>query len=62
MVNLHVLYLAAGEPVRAVVRDAKKGQEWVAIGCEIALAKMEDASALADAFTGTTASVHPAAT
>jgi NAD(P)H dehydrogenase (quinone) len=43
--------LAAGEPVRAVVRDAKKGQEWAAIGCEIALAKMEDASALADAFT-----------
>ena len=47
--------LAAGEPVRAVVRDAKKGQEWAAIGCEIALAKMEDASALEDAFTGTTA-------
>ena len=47
--------LAAGEPVRAVVRDAKKGQEWAAIGCEIALAKMEDASALADAFTGATA-------
>jgi NAD(P)H dehydrogenase (quinone) len=47
--------LAAGEPVRAVVRDAKKGQEWAAIGCEIALATMEDASALADAFTGATA-------
>ena len=44
--------LGAGEPDRAVVRDAKKGQEWAAIGCEIALAKMEDASALADAFTG----------
>jgi NAD(P)H dehydrogenase (quinone) len=47
--------LAAGEPVRAVVRDAKKGREWAALGCKIALAKMEDASALADAFTGTTA-------
>ena len=47
--------LAAGESVRAVVRDAKKGQEWAALGCEVALAEMEDASALADAFTGTTA-------
>lgn len=47
--------LAAGEPVRAVVRDAKKGQEWAALGCKISLARMEDASALADAFTGTTA-------
>jgi NAD(P)H dehydrogenase (quinone) len=47
--------LAAGEPVRAVVRDAKKGQKWAALGCEVALAEMEDASALADAFTGATA-------
>lgn len=47
--------LAAGEPVRAVVRDAKKGQEWAAVGCKIALAKMEEASALADAFIGATA-------
>lgn len=47
--------LAAGEPVRAIIRDPKKGQEWAALGCEIALAGMEDASALADAFTGTTA-------
>lgn len=47
--------LAAGESVRAVVRDAKKGQEWAALGCEVALAEMEDASALVDAFTGTTA-------
>ena len=47
--------LAADEPVRAVVRDAKKGQEWAALGCEVALAEMEDASALAGAFTGATA-------
>ena len=47
--------IAAGEPVRAVVRDTKKGQQWAELGCEIALAKMEDASALADAFTGATA-------
>jgi NAD(P)H-binding len=47
--------LAAREPVRAVVPDAKKGQKWAALGCEVALAEMEDASALADAFTGATA-------
>ena len=47
--------LAAGEPVRAIVRDARKGQEWAALGCELALAEMQDASALADAFRGATA-------
>ena len=47
--------LAAGEKVRAVVRDAKKGQPWAELGCEIALAEMEDASALAKAFTGASA-------
>jgi NAD(P)H dehydrogenase (quinone) len=35
--------LAAGEPVRAVVSDAKKGQKWAALGCQVALAEMEDA-------------------
>ena len=54
-VNLHVLLLAAGQPVRAVVCDAKKGQESAALGCKTALAKMEDASALVDTFTGTIA-------
>jgi NAD(P)H dehydrogenase (quinone) len=44
--------LAAGQPVRAVVRDATKGREWAALGCEVALAEMEDAKALAEAFTG----------
>lgn len=47
--------LAADEPVCAVVRDAKKGQEWAALGCKIALAKMENASALEEAFSGATA-------
>jgi NAD(P)H dehydrogenase (quinone) len=47
--------LTAGESVRAVVRDTKKGQKWAALGCEVALAEMENASALADAFTGATA-------
>jgi uncharacterized protein YbjT (DUF2867 family) len=47
--------LSAGQPVRAVVRDANKGQEWAALGCQVALAEMEDASALTDAFTDATA-------
>jgi NAD(P)H dehydrogenase (quinone) len=47
--------LAAGQPVRAVVRDAKKGEVWAALGCEIALAEMEDTAALTKAFTGATA-------
>jgi NAD(P)H dehydrogenase (quinone) len=47
--------LAVGRPVRAIVRDAKKGEEWAALGCELALADMEDAPALTRAFTGATA-------
>ena len=45
--------LAAGKPVRAVVRNIEKGQSWAAKGCEIAVADMEDAAALAAAFHGT---------
>src|SRR5262252_5544957 len=45
--------LAAGEPVRAVVRDPKKGQECAALGCEIALANIEDTASLTIAFRGT---------
>lgn len=44
--------LAAGLPVRAVVRNADKGQAWAAQGCEVALADMTDAAALQRAFTG----------
>ena len=47
--------LTAGQPVRAVVRDARKGEEWAALGCEVVLAEMEDASSLTDAFKGATA-------
>jgi uncharacterized protein YbjT (DUF2867 family) len=47
--------LTAGQPVRAIVRDARKGEEWAALGCEIAVAEMEDAPALSHAFTGATA-------
>ncbi len=44
--------LAARQPVRAVVRDAAKGEVWARLGCEVALAGMEDATALAKAFAG----------
>ncbi|MDR5746058.1 NmrA family NAD(P)-binding protein [Caballeronia sp. LZ029] len=44
--------LKAGKPVRAVVRDEKKGALWAARGCEIALATMTDANALTHAFEG----------
>ena len=47
--------VAAGRPVRAIVRDPKKGQAWAALGCETALAEMGDAPALAAAFSGATA-------
>jgi uncharacterized protein YbjT (DUF2867 family) len=45
--------LAAGCPVRAVVRDTGKGAAWQERKCEVALAGMNDASALAAAFMGT---------
>jgi uncharacterized protein YbjT (DUF2867 family) len=45
--------LAAGRPVRAVVRDAGKGQAWANRRCEVALATIEDAVALTAAFQAT---------
>jgi NAD(P)H dehydrogenase (quinone) len=44
--------LAAGQPVRAVVRDANKGEAWAARGCGVAVAEMADAAALTAAFSG----------
>jgi uncharacterized protein YbjT (DUF2867 family) len=44
--------LAAKQPVRAVVRDAVKGQVWADRGCEIALANIEDTVSLTAAFRG----------
>ena len=44
--------LAAGQPVRAVVRDAAKAAAWAAQGCPLAVARMEDATQLAEAFAG----------
>jgi len=46
--------LAAGQGVRALVRDADKGRSWSDLGCEVAIAEMEDAEALTRAFTGVT--------
>jgi uncharacterized protein YbjT (DUF2867 family) len=46
------ILLAAGRPVRAVVRDAAKGEAWAQKGCEIAVADVNDAAALAKAFKG----------
>lgn len=47
--------LAAGQRVRAIVRNAGKCEERAALGCEVALANMEDGLALSDAFAGATA-------
>jgi uncharacterized protein YbjT (DUF2867 family) len=44
--------LAAGQPVRAVMRNAGKGEAWAAQGCQVTLAEMNDAAALQAAFTG----------
>ena len=43
--------LDTGLPVRAIVRDAAKGRDWKSLGCEVALADMNDAPALTAAFT-----------
>ena len=42
--------LAAKQPIRAIVRDAIKGQAWSDRGCEVALAIIEDRASLATAF------------
>jgi uncharacterized protein YbjT (DUF2867 family) len=44
--------LAAGRPVRAVLRDARKAKTWTDRGCDVALAEMSDAAALTAAFRG----------
>ncbi len=44
--------LAAGAPVRAVVRDKAKGAAWAARGCDMALAEMANPEQLAAAFAG----------
>ena len=50
--QLAMALLAQGRPVRAVLRDAAKAPRWLALGCETALAALDDTMALAHAFTG----------
>jgi uncharacterized protein YbjT (DUF2867 family) len=45
--------LAAGQPVRAVVRDAARARSWAERGCEVVTADMDDAASLTAAFDGT---------
>ncbi|MGN6091649.1 MAG: NmrA family NAD(P)-binding protein [Luteibacter jiangsuensis] len=45
--------LAAGRNVRAVARDRSRANAWRERGCDVALAEMSDADALARAFSGT---------
>ena len=45
--------LAQGHKVRAVVRNPDKGSEWASLGCEIAVASIDDAAALTAAFSET---------
>lgn len=45
--------LAQGHKVKAIVRNAEKAQPWIAQGCEVAIASVEDAAALTAAFRGT---------
>jgi NAD(P)H dehydrogenase (quinone) len=44
--------LAASQPVRAIVRDAVKGETWASRGCEVALADIKDTTSLTVAFRG----------
>ncbi|WP_183503599.1 NAD(P)H-binding protein [Methylobacterium brachythecii] len=46
--------LARGERVRIVARDEGRAADWVARGCELALADITDVKALAAAFAGCT--------
>jgi NAD(P)H dehydrogenase (quinone) len=44
--------LNAGHALRAVLRDPRKGAAWDDLGCEVVIAEMNDAAALAAAFSG----------
>jgi uncharacterized protein YbjT (DUF2867 family) len=44
--------LAQGEKVRVIVRKREQGAPWLAKGAEVAVASLDDASALAAAFAG----------
>lgn len=44
--------LAAGAPVRVIVRDAGKGEAWRARGAEVAIASLDDRAAVTAALAG----------
>jgi NAD(P)H dehydrogenase (quinone) len=44
--------LSADQPVRAVIRDRSKSAPWARLGCDIAIADLEDTGALTTAFEG----------
>jgi len=44
--------LAAGQPVRGVVRDIGKGETWAKRGCELVEADINNMAALTSAFKG----------
>jgi uncharacterized protein YbjT (DUF2867 family) len=44
--------LAQGEKVRVVVRDAKQGEPWKALGAEVAVALLSDSASMATALAG----------
>lgn len=44
--------LAAGEKIKVIVRDAKKGTEWSAKGAEVAVGALEDQTFLTGALRG----------
>ena len=44
--------LAAGQSVRAVMRDIGKGDVWAERGCEVVKADIADATSLASVFRG----------
>lgn len=46
--------IKAGQPVRAVMRDAGKAAYWAEQGCDVVFAQMDDAQALTEAFKGAT--------
>lgn len=46
--------IKAGQPVRAVMRDAGKAGYWADQGCDVVFAQMDDAQALTKAFKGAT--------
>ncbi len=45
--------LAAGQPVRAVVRDVARARSWAERGCEVVTADMDDTASLTAALEGT---------